>query len=633
MSQAVAHRGPDAQGLWLNHQAQPRAEAPWVGLAHRRLSILDPQPRSNQPFEHPAGYRLIFNGEIYNYRVLRQELAKIDPGYPWQTDGDTEVLLQAYALWGDACFARFDGMFAAAIWDPASQQLTLARDRMGQKPLYWASADLSDDADALPDSEPAVAFASEPAALNSIPWINRSISQQSLSNYLMWGYIAAPRTIWHGMRKLSRASILHITRDGAMLSKFDTPATGENIPSRQAMRTTTSAAQAAESTRKLLLQAVRRQMVSDTPIGCFLSGGIDSSAIAWCMTQITPHAKDVQTFSIGFTDPRYDESPYAQQVAQHLGTTHHLLRVTPDATHDLPQLARIFGEPFGDSSALPTLYLSRFTRQQVKVALSGDGGDELFGGYDRYRALRTSAKLEILPASVRHLITKSLLPLLTGAHPKSRRDKLRRFVASLNLPAAQRYASYIQLIGISDVLRLLPQQPDIVANAAQWIPTFFTGHAAKHDIARAAMLADHDTYLPEDLFTKVDRTSMSCALEVRSPLMDPDVVNFSRSLPTRLLMNRHHGKLMFRAALSDKLPPIVWNRPKMGFAIPIGQWLSGPLRNLMHDTLMAKNSFIADLLDPKGIAHLIAQHERGIDQGQRLFALLMLQWWGRSRSE
>ncbi len=368
MSAAVAHRGPDGEGSYINHQSEITPDRPQVALAFRRLAILDPDPRSNQPFTDGRHW-LVFNGEIYNFRELRKELTSLRPDYAWRTTGDTEVLLCAYAVWAEKCVEHFNGMFAFAVWDESEKSLFLARDRMGQKPLYW-----------VPLVQEAVAFASELSALTSVSWIGTGVSNTGLRSYLRRGYVGpgsstffkdidvVPPGFWIHRNRTSQRRCVYFRANS-----IATPS--ERAPSSEVF------------TRNLVTEAVRRQMVSDVPIGCFLSGGVDSSVIAAVM-QAAAGKEPIHTFSVGFEDRRYNEGRYAKAVAEHIGTAHHSFVVRPDAANDLPKLAAVFGEPFGDSSALPTHYLSREVRKYVKVALSGDGGDELFGGYDRYRAMR-----------------------------------------------------------------------------------------------------------------------------------------------------------------------------------------------------------------------------------------------------
>ncbi len=626
MSHRLAHRGPDGQGLHLNHDREATALHPQAGLVHRRLAILDLDPRANQPFTDSARRSIVFNGEIYNFRDIKKELARIDPGYAWRTTGDTEVLLRSWLTWGERCVEYFNGMFAFAVWDDAKGTLFLARDRMGQKPLYMAFVAASEDQSrGMPpkpgtESIAAIAFASELPALLTLPWVRREVDNDALVEYLQWGYIPSPLTIYEGAWRLKPGETMTITRAGAVSRTYFDPNRGEPF----------SNIDATTRTRQLLTQAVSRQLVSDVPVGCFLSGGIDSSIIAAAMKAT---AGDVLTFSMGFDDPRYDESGYAARVARHLGTKHHAFTVRPDAAADLPAIAAAFGEPFGDSSALPSYYLARETRAHVKVALSGDGGDELFGGYDRYRAMAFSQKLRRIFSPYPWKLISPLAALLPGTHPKSKLARLKRLLASLHLPPAKRYSTYLRLMDDRLLHRLLqPAVRDYFWLEWDRIATHFDGASADRGPVEAALAVDRLYYLPDDLLTKVDRTSMQFSLEVRSPFMDHELVAFAADLPSRQLL-RGGGKRLLREAFAGDLPKEVFKRPKMGFAVPIGDWLRGPLRELLRDNLFADDSFAAQHFNRGVLEGMIEDHERGIaDHSQRLYALLMLELWHRNQN-
>jgi asparagine synthase (glutamine-hydrolysing) len=492
-------------------------------------------------------------------------------------------------------------MFALAIWEPHTGSIFLVRDRMGQKPLYLAV-----------QKGGGLAFASELAALRAVPWINWEIDSASVSEYLMTGYIAAPATIYRDVAKLSPGHWMRCGREGSVVSRryFDP---NEIVA---------GASSTVADVKTAVLRAVQRQLVSDVPLGCFLSGGIDSSVIAAAMKAAAGDQR-VLTFSIGFDDPRYDETKYAAEVAKHLATEHRTFTVRPDAAEDLPKLAKVFGEPFGDSSALPTHYLSRETRRHVKVALSGDGGDELFGGYDRYRAMRMGGRGGAIPG-----ILGTMAEAIPAGHPQSSIARAKRFLTAMSLPPAQRYAAYVALFD-SDLLSAiypapLPRRPNPVAEAYERL-------SQNRDRVQAALATDRETYLPGDLLTKLDRASMLHALEVRSPFMDHELVAIAAGFSTAELL-KGGPKRMLREAFAKDLPDFVFRRKKMGFAVPIGQWLRESLRPMMEDLLGSGDSFASTYFQTKVVREMIDKHCTGkVDHSQRLYALVMLELWWRDQ--
>ena len=598
-SNDLAHRGPDGEGVWSDAHAV---------LVHRRLAILDPRPRSDQPFASDDGRLVVvFNGEIYNYRDLRRELSPRE----WRTDGDTEVLLAAYERWGRRCVERLSGMFAFAVFDrreTGDPRLFLARDRAGQKPLYVA---------VRRDDGVRVAFASELAALRRVPWIDLEVDGDALGEYLAWGYVPDPRTIHRGIETLppGHTRLISATADEAD-HYFDAAARHE--PDLD------SFASPVTRTRDLVTRAVERRLVSDVPVGCLLSGGIDSSVVALCMARLSARdGRPPLTFAVGFDDSRYDESAHAREVAAFLGTEHHEFRVSADAADVLPTLARRFGQPFADSSAVAVYRLAEQTRRHVKVALGGDGGDELFGGYDRYAALALAGRLDGVPPSLRRALA-SFSTGIGGGHPKSRLARAARLGVSLADAPAERYARYMRLFPRGLVGRLLGHQGEAGRVAGRSLNEFLDDRGP---VAAAAAL-DRATYLPGDLLTKLDRASMAHALEVRSPFMDADLIRFASTLNDGQLRDRRGGKRLLRDAFAADLPASVFGRGKMGFAVPVGEWFRGELGPMLRETLFAADSFARSRLNFGVVEELVEQHDRGVDHGQRLYALLMLElWW------
>lgn len=592
MGEAIAHRGPDGRDVWSDGIC---------GLAFARLAILDLDPRAMQPMTDGKRW-IVFNGEIYNFRELRGELDRIRPGYAWKTTGDTEVILRAFDAWGENCVEKFNGMFALAVWEPETRAIFLARDRMGQKPLFWAMR-----------AGVSLAFGSEMAALRGVTWIKWEVDPNSVGEYLQTGYIASPATIYREVQKLPPGCWVRCGADGSVAMKryFDPNEIGEKIDV------------GAKDVKTAVLRAVKRQLVSDVPVGCFLSGGIDSSVIAAAMKAAVSDGQAVMTFAIGFDDPRYDETKFAAQVAKHLGTEHREFTVRPDAAEDLPKLARVFGEPFGDSSALPTHYLSRETRRHVKVALSGDGGDELFAGYDRYRAMRLGSAGGRMPG-----IFRRMAAAMPGGHPKSAMTRARRFVAAMGLPAPRRYAEYV---GLFDHRTLEALYPAGAARRREIVAEVYEKLDDDRDLVQAALATDRVTYLPEDLLTKLDRASMLHALEVRSPFMDHELVRLAAGLTTAQLL-RGGPKRMLREAFAGDLPEFVFRRKKMGFAVPIGEWFRESLRGMAEELLFAGDSFASANFQENVVREIIDSHCGGVvDHSQRIFALVMLELWWRGR--
>jgi asparagine synthase (glutamine-hydrolysing) len=653
MSARIAHRGPDGQGLYLNHEEQITPDRPQVGLVHRRLAILDPDPRANQPFTDNQGRWIVFNGEIYNFRELRKELEKLKSEYVWRTNCDTEALLVAYDVWGEKCVEHLNGMFAFVVWDSPRNGSFAAIDRMGQKPLYWAALTVTgapwtgnwpspskdeskgvrpvlplDDASAIVPALGIFAFASELAALRELRWLTTDIDWKSLGDCLRWGYVPAPWTIYQTARKFGPSTRGFLCADRVVTGSYfdrNQRSGGEATPIQNN--------HCVERTRSMVMDAVRRQLVADVPLGCFLSGGVDSSVIAAAMKAGSRSEQRVMTFSIGFDDKRFDETAFAGEVAKHLGTDHRQFTVRPNAAADLPALAAVFGEPFADSSALPTHYVARETRQHVKVALSGDGGDELFGGYDRYRAVQAAAIFDHVPDFVRRAAASTVWQRVPGSHPKSWVARLKRFLRTAEFPdALRRYLDIMMMFPAREMRNLLGARYEVPHQDASLL-SYGTKLLTRFDPVQAALALDRVSYLPGDLLTKVDRASMLHALEVRSPFMDHELVQFAAGLTTDQLL-KGGPKRMLREAFAQDLPAWVFKRKKMGFAVPIGEWFRGELRAMLRDNLFASDSFASQHFNLKVVQRLVDEHEQQrVDHSQRLYALLMLElWWRTARS-
>lgn len=608
LSADLAHRGPDGEGAWsLNCglDNDTAVEGMQALLVHRRLAVIDPMARSDQPMHSPERrLTIVFNGEIYNFRELRTAL----PPRDWRTNGDTEVLLAAYETWGEACVDRFEGMFAFAIIDrrnPLQPKVFLARDPAGEKPLYYAS-----------QGDDGVAFASELGSLNLILKVVGTepvINTTAIGHYLAYGYIGGESTVYQAISKIPPSGRVTFSRSAMPLHGSGATELDLEFDDDVVM------------TRRLVEAAVQKCLVSDVPIGCLLSGGVDSSIVALCMKRALP---EVRTFSIGFDDDlRYDESHHAAEVARHLGTTHREFRVSAqsvDLQELLPKLARVFGEPFADSSAIPTSILSQHVREEVTVALGGDGGDELFGGYDRYRALTLTARMRQVIGG------KQLAPLaklLPRGHPKAKVTRARRLLKSLGLDDNARYTSYLRLFSIAELHAIAPHLPDPP-------PMSLRVNDFGGDLVAAAAALDRATYLPGDLLTKLDRCSMLHSLEMRSPFMDRALLQFSRTLRGRQLIERGRGKALLRKAFAADLPPGVFARRKMGFAVPPAVFVGNAMRELTLDAVLASNGFAASHLDLAAVRQFVAMAAGNpMQHAQKLYAFVMLElWWRQSKA-
>lgn len=596
MTQALAHRGPDDRGVFRG-RLRVRGSDFRVGLGHARLSILDLSPLGHQPMSSAdGGVTVAYNGEIYNFRELREQLAA--EGATFRSACDTEVLIEAYRAWGLEAFDRFVGMFAFAIWDASRERLVLARDRLGIKPLYYSL-----------DDRGLLLFGSELHALRRHPGFRPRIDRGALGRYLRCGYVTGPETIYHGTRRLMPGEALIWEAGNARLEtwwRLDAPQP-EAPPTFEA---------AVDELDRLLGDAVEQRLVADVPLGAFLSGGIDSSTVVALMQERA--RGPVRTFSIGFEESDYDEAPQARAVAAHLGTDHTELYVGREqAVGVARELPDLYDEPFADSSAIPTTLLSRLTRRHVTVALSGDGGDELLGGYDHYAKLAR------------------LIPLLRLPRP------LRRVVAGaarrLPLGSIGRGLAHLESDGPGDLAeRLISRHPAELLRAAcgedgaRSRETFQRAFAAAPcaDPVRRAMYADARTYLPDDILVKVDRASMSVGLEARVPILDHRVVRFALSLPLDLAWHQGRTKAPLREVAYRRIPRALLDRPKHGFGIPIESLLREQFPSWRKRFLDPARLAEEGLIDPAAAARLVpAGAPRDAGEAERLWFLLCFERW------
>lgn len=613
MTDRLLHRGPDDMGMWSDrHHRDGLGNVMGVGLGFRRLSIIDVQG-ARQPMANETGdVRMVFNGEIYNDLELRRRLE--GSGHRFATNGDGEAIVHLYEDLGLDCFAQLNGMFAIAIWDAKRHRLVLARDRIGQKPLFYS---LRDDR---------LIFGSELKAISAVPGVATQIDAGAIDDFLTYQYIPYPRTIFNHIFKLPPGHFAVFDTSGLRVERY-----WNFDPS---IEVSMSAADARDRLCETLSDSVRLRMRSDVPLGSFLSGGIDSSLITALATDHSNH--DLQTFSIGFPVSDFDETKYAAMVAKHLDTEHTKFEVQANAVEILEKLVWHYDEPFGDSSAVPTWYLSELTRRSVTVALSGDGGDELFAGYDRYRALWLSDKIQKL-VPIGQLPGINLIQRLPDSnrrHSLVRRGK--RFLEALGQSTVRRYMNWLQIFPESlraalyndDFLTQLPGDDPVAFLESIW------SRSDGRDIVTRASMADLQSYLPCDLMTKVDVASMAHGLEVRQPMLDHRVVELAASMPVRHKFRGRRGKLILEDAFGDRIPKEIFTRPKMGFGIPIGTWFRNEFKELVHDTMLADDSRIGAFFRRDAVRSLMDSHQSG-DQnhGYRLWNLLVLEIWLRQQPE
>lgn len=615
MLQTLVHRGPDAEDQYFYSpwpDASPHAQSAsgvanpaGVALGFRRLAIID-LATGMQPIGNEDGsVQVVFNGEIYNYRELRRRLE--GSGHQFRTEGDAETIVHLYEDEGADCFRHLNGMFSVAIWDRNRNQLLLARDRLGQKPLYYYH-----------DSTRLV-FGSELKAVLEAPNIPREIDPNAIDQFLLYQYVPYPGTIYQQIQSLEPGQYL-CWRAGQPLMR-------EYYWSLPSLGSTLALADATVKIRETLEDSVRLRLQSDVPLGVFLSGGVDSSLIASIAQRMT--SDPIETFSIGFQESEYDESRYSKMVAEHLGTKHQAFVVQPDAIKILPNLVHHFDQPFADSSAIPTWYLSRMTRQSVTVALSGDGSDELFGGYQRYQAASLAGQLDRL-GFLKSAFSSSLWQKIPS--DMSQRNHLRRwkrFCEAMSLSPLDRY---LQWIGIfSDAGRANLYSDSFVRRLADRDPSEFLRRPYRQLAGRSAVtrfsLTDLTTYLPCDLNTKVDRASMAHSLEVRQPFLDYRLVELAAGLPGHWKRRRGKGKWILKQTFSGHIPQEIWARRKQGFGVPLDHWFRGPLRELAEERLLGGLGK-RGLFQENEVRRLVQQHVDGrFDHAYRLWSLLILESW------
>lgn len=622
MAGTLSHRGPDDGGTWVDASTG-------AALGFRRLSVIDPSDTGRQPMISGCRrYVVVFNGEIYNFGQLRRELEAV--GVSFRGTSDTEVFLAAMTRWGVlGAVRRTNGMFAFGVWDRSERILTLGRDRLGEKPLYYGWV------------EGAFLFGSELKALRAHPAFRNEIDRDSLALYLRHNYIPAPRSVYRGVAKLPPATLFQVEphlgpsrcgRPTPYWSALEAAEAGVRNP------VSLSDAEAVDTLEAELQRSVGMRMVADVPLGAFLSGGIDSSLVVALMQ--AESKERVRTFTIGFTEPGYDEAIYAKRVATHLDTLHTELYVSPKEAQDvIPRLPGIFDEPFADSSQIPTLLVSQLARRDVTVILSGDGGDELFGGYPRYFLLEALwHRLKRLPPSLRATAATAMTKLSPGAwdhlfrlanpllpararqsHPG---DKIHKLAALLVHERPEHiFRDLVSLWRDPESVVLDATEPaTALSDPGQWL--------AIEDLVARMMYLDSVTYLPDDILVKVDRTSMAASLEARVPLLDHHLFELAWRMPQHLKVRNHQGKWLLRQVLRRHVPEALFDRPKMGFGVPIGDWLRGPLRPWAEDLLDERRLADEGFLKPDPVRRLWSEHLEGRrDWKFHLWAVLMFEAW------
>jgi asparagine synthase (glutamine-hydrolysing) len=613
MADSLAHRGPDDSGVWSDAEAG-------VALSHRRLSIIDLSPTGHQPMVSAEGrFVVVFNGEIYNYQELRAELAA--RGVTFRGASDTEVMLEAFAAFGIAATVqRLIGMFTLGIWDRRERALTLVRDRLGIKPLYWAKFGSL------------FLFGSELRALRAHPGWDARVDRAALAAYMRLSYVPAPFSIYEGVRRLEPGTILTLPWGGEpKIERFWDARAVAKAGLADPLRA--DDAELTDRLEDLLRDAVKRRMVADVPVGAFLSGGVDSSTVAALMK--AANAGPVRTYSIGFETADYSEARDAAQVARHLGTEHSEMTVTAqDALAVIPRLPEIYDEPFADASQIPTYLVSVMTRRHVTVALSGDGGDELFAGYNRHRLTASAWRtLHLLPRPVRAALARSITAVSAERwsqvaslipermRPRQAGDKLHKFAATL--PSVDASELYRRLVTHWEPEEVMPGAGE--AKGVLWDARIDKDFPAALD---RMQYLDLVTYLPDDILTKVDRASMAVALEVRVPLIDHRVVEFAWRLPRAALLRGGVSKWLLRQVLYRHVPQALVERPKSGFAVPLGDWLRGPLRSWAENLLAEPRLRQAGFFDAARVRQTWSEHLSGRRNLESLlWSVLMFEAW------
>lgn len=599
MNRAIVHRGPDEDGFYVGES---------VALAMRRLAIIDLKGGQQPIFNSDKTKAIVYNGEVYNFRELRADLEKL--GHKFYTNCDTEVIVHLYERYGTDCVKHLRGMFAFAIWDTREKSLFLARDRVGKKPLLYSHQSSGD-----------LIFGSEFQALLQHPDIGKEVDYEAIHHYLSYLCVPAPLTAFKEIRKLEPAHWLLWKNGEIKTERYWLPDFHRKIK--------ISDEEAEEETLRILREATKMRLISEVPLGAFLSGGVDSSTVVALMAEES--AEPVKTFSIGFEEQDFSELKYAKRVAEHVGAEHYEFIVKPNAVEILPLLVEHYGEPYADSSSIATYYVSRETRRHVTVALNGDGGDESFAGYERYFAMRLAEKYHKIPGVLRKGLIETVVNFLPASEKKrSRARDLKRFLKAASLPKVERYFQWVSAIDRETKNQLYTEdfrQNLTNLDSAEFLEKWFA-KSNGNGIVDATMLTDQMTYLPNDLLVKVDIASMANSLEARSPFLDHKVVEFAASLPESVKLRGTETKYLLKKAASRIVPPEVLYRKKMGFGVPLTHWFRGELSGFLSEVLLSDKARKRGLIKFERARQMIQQHAAGErDYASQLYTLLMLELW------
>ncbi|MCK4401027.1 asparagine synthase (glutamine-hydrolyzing) [bacterium] len=603
MCSVLKHRGPDDEGIYLGWGKDGRKN---IGLGIRRLAIIDLDTGHQPIHNEERTIWIVCNGEIYNFRELRKDLEA--KGHCFYTNSDAEVIVHLYEEYGVECLEFLRGMFALAIWDDVKKNLLLARDRIGQKPLCYAEIGNK------------LVFASEIKSILQVKQVPREVNIEAIHNYLTYQYVPSPLTAFKGIFKLPPAHYLLWKNRKISIEQY------WNLNAVNKIKM--SEDEYCSRLRNLFEESVKLRLVSDVPLGAFLSGGLDSSIVVGVMSKLM--REPVKTFSIGFQEEKYNELNYARIAADHFKTDHHEYIVKPNALDILPKLIWHYNEPFADSSALPTYYVAKMTSQDVTVALNGDGGDESFVGYPRYKAVKLAEYYEKFPQSIRNMVNGIAMKLPYSTEQKTMLRRFRRFAESMDYSPERRY---IRWISIFDNERKKDLYTPFFREAVQGIDAFsyaenYYNNNAYSDFLDRTLFVDIMTYLPGDLLVKVDIAAMANSLEARSPFLDHKFMEFAASIPSNLKLKGLTSKYILKKAFSELVPTPILKRRKMGFGVPISHWFRNELKDYLQDTLLSRRCLERGYFQAKYLKLIIDEHISGrYDHGYRLWALLNLELW------